>query len=130
MNASVGFYITVTIVTSLYSRIFLLKFQMHNEPLLKSLLKFAEENFNDRYYACLDGEIKKIKLLALAIRRHRRTFARPFAKWEVIVLEELEKYIESKGVEEFREALEKVISTEEIALQEKKLPLRARYATS
>ena len=103
---------------------------MNKKQLQASLLKLAEENFSDKYYACLHGEIKKVKLLALAIRRHRRTFTRPFAKSEVVVLEGLEKYMESKGEEEFREALEKVISTEEIAVQEKEFPQGARYATT
>lgn len=103
---------------------------MHEKQLEASLLKLAEENLSDKYYACLHGDIKKIKLLALAIRRHRRTFTHPFAKSELIVLEGLEKYMESRGVEEFREALKKVISTEAMAVQEKKLPQGARYAST
>ena len=103
---------------------------MHERPLQKSLQKFAEENFSNKYYACLHGQTKKIKLLALAIRRHRWLFTRPFAKLELIVLDGLEKYVESKGVEEFRDALKKMMTSEEMAMQEKKLPLGARYVST
>ena len=100
---------------------------MHERPLQKSLQKFAEENFSNKYYACLHGQTKKINLLALAVRRHRWPFTRPFAKSELIILDGLEKYMETKEAEKFRETLKTLMTSEEMAMQAKKLPLGARY---
>lgn len=100
-------------------------FQMREKPLLKSLQKFAEENFSDKYYACLHGEIQKINVLALAIQRQRWVFTPPFAKSEVIILEGLEKYVDSNGAEEFRKELEKKITGEE-EMEGKQIDLGAR----
>ena len=96
------------------------------QMLEKSLQKFATENFSDKYYACLHGETKKIRPLALAVKRRRSVLARPFAKSELIILEGLEKYVESKGEEEFREALN-AMATEEELIMPNKNSLGARY---
>ena len=95
----------------------------------KSLLKFAAENFSDKYCACLHGEINRIKPLALIVKRHRSMFKRPFGKHELIILEGLEKYVEGKGGEEFCKALNKIIAEEWLAI-EPKLSLGERYEST
>ena len=95
----------------------------------KSLLKFAAENFSDKYCACLHGEINRIKPLALIVKRHRSMFKRPFGKHELIILEGLEKYVEGKGGEELCKALNKIIAKEGLAI-EPKLSLGERYEST
>ena len=94
----------------------------------KSLLKFAEENFSDKYCAALHGETKRINPLALVVKRSRSMFKRPFGKNELIILEGLEKYVEGEGEEAFCMALNKMI-TEEGLNMEPKCSLGARYAS-
>lgn len=98
------------------------------QMLKKSLLKFAEEIFGEKYYASLHGETKKIAPMALIVKRHRSVFSGPFAKSELIILEGLEKYVESEGKEAFREELDAMITEEELPLMQNKLSLEARYA--
>ena len=95
----------------------------------KSLLKFAEENFSDKYWAALHGETKRIRPLALIIKRHRSMFKRPFGKHELIILEGLEKYVEGERGEEFCKALNKIIAEEGLAM-EPKHSLGKRYAST
>ena len=95
----------------------------------KSLLKFAEENFSDKYCAALHGETKRIRPLALIIKRHRSMFKRPFGKHELIILEGLEKYVEGEGGEEFCKALNKIIAEEGLVM-ELKHSLGKRYAST
>ena len=94
----------------------------------KSLLKFAEENFSDKYCASLHGETKRIRPLALTVKRHRSLFKRPFGKNELIILEGLEKYVEGEGEEGFCKALNGVISEEELVVHPK-LSLGERYVS-
>ena len=95
----------------------------------KSLQKFAEENFSDKYCASLHGETKRIRPLALIVKRQRSMFKRPFGKNELIILEGLEKYVEGEGREEFCKALNKVIA-EELLVMEPKLSQGERYAST
>ena len=98
------------------------------QMLEKSLLKFAEENFSQKYCVCLHGETKRIRPLGLIVKRHRSMFKRPFGKNELIILEGLEKYVEGEGEEKFCKALNKMI-TEEGQVMEPKLSLGKRYAS-
>lgn len=95
----------------------------------KSLLKFAAENFSDKYCACLHGEINRVKPLALIVKRHRSMFKRPFGKHELIILEGLEKYVEGKGGGEFFEARNKIIAEDGLDV-EPKLSLGERYEST
>ena len=94
----------------------------------KSLLKFAEENFSDKYYASLHGETKRIRPLSLTVKRRRSMFKRPFRKHELIILEGLEKYVEGGGEEGFCKALNRMI-TEEGLVMESNLSLGERYVS-
>ena len=94
----------------------------------KSLLKFAEENFSDKYCASLHGETKRIRPLALIVKRQRSLFKRPFGKNELIILEGLEKYLEEEGEEKFCKALNKIITEEELVM-EPKCSLGEKYAS-
>lgn len=51
----------------------------------KTLLKFAEENFGDKYFASLDGGNKRIRPLELAVKRRRPLW---IAKDELIILKD------------------------------------------
>lgn len=63
----------------------------------ESLRLFARENFgSDRYLPVLHGETQTTKPLALVVKRHRSIWKRPFRKSEMIILDELEKYVRSE----------------------------------
>ena len=96
----------------------------------KSLLKFAEESFSDKYKYCTSfySENKEIRPLALIVKQQRSMFKRPFGKSELIILEGLEKYVEGEGDEEFCKALKKMI-TEVGLVMEPKRSLGERYAS-
>ena len=97
----------------------------------KALLKFAEENFSQKYCAALHGETKRIRPLALIVKRHRSMLKRPFGKNELTVLEGLEKYVEGNGEEKFSEELNKMITEENLAMESKpKLSLGEGYASN
>ena len=100
------------------------------QMLEKSLQKFAAENFSDKYYASLQGETKRIRPLALIVKRHRSILKRPFGKNELIILEGLEKYVEGEGVEEFCMARNKIIAEEEGMGMEPKVSPGERYAST
>ncbi|KAL9985265.1 hypothetical protein ACROYT_G007645 [Oculina patagonica] len=85
----------------------------------KALLRFGEENFRDKYYASLHDEPDRITPLALAVKKHRSVFTRPFAKSKLVILEGLVIFMESKGKEEFCEALNAMITEEELVMQGK-----------
>ena len=94
-------------------------FLFRPQMLEKSLLRFAEENFSDKYCASLHGETKRIRPLALIVKRHRSMFKRPFGKHELVILEGLEKYVEGEGGEEFCKALNKIIAEEGLVMEPK-----------
>ena len=71
--------------------IFLICFQVIED----ALQKFAQENFSDKYFPALHGETEKIQPLALVVKRSRPIWKRPFAKFEMTILAELSKYVES-----------------------------------
>ncbi|KAL9985267.1 hypothetical protein ACROYT_G007647 [Oculina patagonica] len=85
----------------------------------KALLRFGEENFSDKYFASLHGETTRITPLALAVKKPRPFYARPFAKSELIILERLEKYVKSTEQKAFCEALNAMITKEELVMQGK-----------
>ena len=93
----------------------------------KTLLKFAEENFEGKYFAFLDGENKRIRPLELAVKRRRPLWKRPFAKNELINLEGLEKYVEGEGEEQFCRALNAIITEEELFIKKPKVSHGAWY---
>lgn len=77
-----------------------------------SLRKFAAENFSQRYFPALHGEIKQVQPLTLVVKKNRPLWKRPFAKLEVIVLAELAKYVKNEESEEFRKCLASKIKEE------------------
>jgi len=93
----------------------------------KTLLKFAEENFGDKYFVSLDGENKRIRPLELAVKRRRLLWMRPFAKNELIFLNGLEKYVEDEGKEEFCRAINSIITEEELSIIKPKVSHGAWY---
>ena len=93
-----------------------------------SLRKFAAENFSQRYFPALHGEIKQVQPLTLVVKKNRPLWKRPFAKLEVIVLAELAKYVENEESEEFRKCLASKIKKEMlISNQHETITLEARY---
>ena len=99
------------------------------QMLEKSLLKFAEESFGAKYCVSLSGVTKRIRPLALIVKRHRKMFKRPFFKSELITLEGLEKYLDGNGEEGFCKALNEMI-TEEKLVMEPKSSQGERYAST
>ena len=62
----------------------------------KLLKKFAKENFGDaNFLPLLHGHSKTAKPLALLVKRKRSIWKRPFRKKEIIILDGLEKYVDS-----------------------------------
>ncbi|XP_068744474.1 uncharacterized protein [Montipora capricornis] len=60
------------------------------------LHKFSKENFGDpNYLPLLHGHSKTAKPLALLVKRKRSIWKRPFGKKEIIILDGLEKYVDS-----------------------------------
>ena len=66
------------------------------------LRQFAEENFeDDNYYPVSHGQIALIKPLALAVKKRRSVFLKPFFKSELIVTAHLEDYLPKDKKDEF-----------------------------
>ena len=58
--------------------------------------KFSKENFGDaNFLPLLHGHSKTAKPLALLVKRKRSIWKRPFGKKEIIILDGLEKYVDS-----------------------------------
>ena len=80
----------------------------------KSLRAFADENFEgDNYYPVSHGQATLIKPLALAVKKRRPFYKRPFAKWELIVTAGLKDYVVMEKREEFTKTVKSAIKTEE-----------------
>lgn len=61
----------------------------------KLLTKFAKENFgHTKYLPVLHGRGSSVKPSALMIKRKRAWWKKPFHHSEMIVLSELEKYVD------------------------------------
>ena len=68
----------------------------------KVLRAFAEKNLaKNRYYPVSHGQTSLIKPLALAVKKPRSIFLRPFSKSELIVTAHLEDYLPKDKKEEF-----------------------------
>ncbi|XP_068710956.1 uncharacterized protein [Montipora foliosa] len=60
------------------------------------LYKFSKENFDDpNLIPLLHGHSKPVKPLTLLVKRKRSIWKRPFGKKEIIILDGLEKYVDS-----------------------------------
>ncbi|XP_068744465.1 uncharacterized protein [Montipora capricornis] len=60
------------------------------------LYKFSKENFDDpNLISLLHGHSKPVKPLTLLVKRKRSIWKRPFGKKEIIILDGLEKYVDS-----------------------------------
>lgn len=83
-------------------------------PIEEVLRAFADENFNRRnYYPVSHGETKSIKPLAVAVKKQRSVFKRPFAKSEFIVTAALDDYVVKDKREEFTEAVNSTLLKED-----------------
>ena len=90
----------------------------------KLLRMFARENFGsgDKYYPVLYGESGTTKPLALTIKRPRPIWKRPFSKSEMIILDGLEKYVESEKKETFHEVVKTKITQESVLVKDRFAP--------
>ena len=89
---------------------FLFSCQMPIEEVLRA---FAEENFDgSNYYPVSHGETNSIKPLAVAVKKQRSVFKRPFAKSEFIVTAALDDYVAKDKREEFTEAVNSTLLKE------------------
>ena len=61
----------------------------------EAIRKFAQDNFSYKYFPVLHGETDKVQPLALAVKKHRSIFKKPFAKFEIVILAMFEGYVES-----------------------------------
>ena len=99
-------------------------FQMIEE----ALRKFAQENFSHKYYPVLHGETEKIQPLALVVKKNRPIWKRPFAKWEMIILAELAKYVASgEEVNVFHDCLKSKIKEETFQQKQQNINMGRRY---
>ena len=94
----------------------------------KLLRMFAQQNFGsgDKYYPVLHGESGTTKPLALMIQRPRPIWKRPFSKNEMIILDGLEKYVESKKKETYHEVVKTKITQENVLVKDNFAPA-SRY---
>ena len=77
------------------------------------LRQFAEENFeDDNYYPVFDGQTALIKPLALAVKKRRSIFLRPFFKSELIVTAPLEDCLPQDRKEGFVRKVSELIQKE------------------
>ena len=84
--------------------------QMTTEVVLRA---FAEQNFGgSNYYPVSHGETKSIQPLAVAVKKQRSVFKRPFAKSEFIVTAALDDYVVKDKREEFTEAVNSTLLKE------------------
>ena len=92
--------------------------------MFESLLrKFARENFGaDRYLPVLHGETMTTKPLALAIKRQRSIWKRPFSKHEITTLDVLEKYIVIDRRDTYRDDLKSKLIQEKVLEKGKSTP--------
>ena len=87
------------------------------------LRSFARENFgDDKYSPVLYGETKTTKPLALVSKRPRSIWKRPFSRQEIILLDELQKYVVRENKEAYLEAVKSNIIQEEVFEKGKATP--------
>ncbi|XP_068708306.1 uncharacterized protein [Montipora foliosa] len=80
----------------------------------KLLYKFSKENFGDaNFLPLLHGHSKTAKPLALLVKRKRSIWKRPFGKKEIIILDGLEKYVDSDE-KDFLKDVESKITKEQL----------------
>ena len=92
----------------------------------KLLKKFAKENFGDaNFLPLLHGHSKTAKPLALLVKRKRSIWKRPFGKKEIIILDGLEKYVDSNE-KDFLKDVESKITKEQLIEKASDAPA-ARY---
>ncbi|XP_068708312.1 uncharacterized protein [Montipora foliosa] len=78
------------------------------------LYKFSKENFGDaNFLPLLDGHSKPVKPLTLLVKRKRSIWKRPFGKKEIIILDGLEKYVDSNE-KDFLKDVESKITKEQL----------------
>ena len=91
------------------------------------LYKFSKEIFDDPYYLpLLHGHSKTAKPLTLLVKRKRSIWKRPFGKKEIIILDGLEKYVDSNE-KDFLKDVESKITKEQLIEKGSDAPA-ARYA--
>lgn len=91
-----------------------------------SLRRFIQENFSDKYFPVLHGETERVQPLGLLVKQRRSIWKRPFAKLEMVILAELERYVEEGAEEAFLESVTSKI-TEEKFLMKQKIDMGSRY---
>ncbi|XP_068710965.1 uncharacterized protein [Montipora foliosa] len=90
------------------------------------LYKFSKENFGDaNFLPLLHGHSKTAKPLALLVKRKRSIWKRPFGKKEIIILDGLEKYVDSDE-KDFLKDVESKITKEQLIEKGSDAPA-ARY---
>ena len=83
-------------------------------PIEEVLRAFAEENFDgSNHYPVSHGETKSIKPLALAVKKPRSVFKRPFARSEFIVTAALDDYVVKDKREGFSQAVSSTLLKED-----------------
>ena len=90
------------------------------------LYKFSKEIFDDPYYLpLLHGHSKTAKPLTLLVKRKRSIWKRPFGKKEIIILDGLERYVDSNE-KDFLKDVESKITKEQLIEKGSDAPA-ARY---
>ena len=90
------------------------------------LYKFSKENFGDaNFLPLMHGPSMTAKPLALLVKRKRSIWKRPFGKKEIIILDGLEKYVDSNE-KDFLKDVESKITKEQLIEKGSDAPA-ARY---
>ena len=89
------------------------------------LYKFSKENFGDPNFLPLLHGHSKTKPLTLLVKRKRSIWKRPFGKKEIIILDDLEKYVDSNE-KDFLKDVESKITKEQVIEKGSDAPA-ARY---
>jgi len=105
-----------------------LKRDKGQEVMIEELLRrFAQENFHGAdYVPLLHGHLATTKPLSLIIKRKRPLWKIPFARAEIIILADLEKYVSSDSEREYQEAVKKNVVQEQVMEKDKNDPARRR----
>ncbi|XP_031548935.1 uncharacterized protein LOC116286533 [Actinia tenebrosa] len=88
----------------------------------KLLTKFAKENFgHTEYIPAVHGRCSSIKPSTLIIKRKRAWWKKPFHHSEMIVLSELEKYVDENFKKFYTEVAESLLTKSEKKLKKKEI---------